>query len=69
MAFRLRSFHPPPVIGFLLLLALAVAEYQTNPLPGHRAGFFHVSTRAGQAQHPCTVHSSKRQADSSGTVR
>lgn len=40
MAIRLRSFHPPPVIGFLLLLALAVAEYQTSPLPGHRAGFF-----------------------------
>lgn len=40
MAFRLRSFHPPPVIGFILLLALAVAEYKTNPLPGHHAGFF-----------------------------
>lgn len=34
----LRSFHPPPVIGFLLLLALAVTVSQ--PLPGHRAGLF-----------------------------
>lgn len=40
MAGRLRSFHPPPVIGFLLLMALAVMQYQTTPQPGHRAGFF-----------------------------
>lgn len=43
MAKSLRSFHPPPVIGFLLLLVMGVTEYQYNkpqPLPGHHAGFF-----------------------------
>lgn len=40
MAFKLRSFHPPPIIGFLLLLALAVNQTQTSPPPGHQAGFF-----------------------------
>lgn len=40
MAGRLRWYHPPPVIGFLLLLALAVAQYKIDPLPGHRAGLF-----------------------------
>lgn len=34
-----------PLIGFLFLIASAVAEYQYNkpqPLPGHHAGFFYA---------------------------
>lgn len=73
----LRNFHPGPMIGLLFLIASAIAHYQNDPqpLPGHHAGFFYASrsgpdsTRAGHAQHPCTVTSSNRQAGSSGIVR
>lgn len=35
-----------PLIGFMFLIASAVAEYQYNkpqPLPGHHAGFFYTA--------------------------
>ena len=35
----LRSFHPPPLIGFFLLLALAVAEYKIGDYPATAPGF------------------------------
>lgn len=50
----LRWFHPPPLVGFFLLLALGVAEYKTGDYPAHAPGFLwaYIAARPPPRQRP-----------------